>query len=163
MQCFFFSLLGVFLLLFTLTLPGSLLNARFSTMLSKTGGFVWAFCVLSRPKPNEMSGHHSCSVQREAMHNSYQPECATIKYVPRATKALSKLRFPLHCALQDVTHLFNSSSTVPADNSLRRILGWWSIVTFDGGCVVCCGLTLQQPIYSEPTLQFFWTEHLPGQ
>lgn len=74
------------------------------------------------------------SVQREAAHNSNQPEYAAIKCVPRATKAPSKLRLLLHCNLQDVTHLFNRSSTVPADNSLGRTLGWWSIVTFDGEC-----------------------------
>ena len=75
------------------------------------------------------------SVQQEAAHNSNQPECAAIKWVPRATKAPSKLWLLLHCNLQDVTHLFNRSSTAPADNSPGRTLGRWSIVAFDGECV----------------------------
>lgn len=59
-----------FFLCLHIVLPGSLHNAKSSAMLPKTGGFVWAFHVLSRPEPNEMSSRHSCSVQREAAHNS---------------------------------------------------------------------------------------------
>lgn len=142
-------------------LQGTLLNAGSSTMLSKTRGFVWAFLVLSRPEPNEMSDHHSPSVQREASHNSNQPECAAIKYVPRATKASSKLRFLLHCTLQNVTHLFNSSSTVPSDSSTGRTLGWWTIVTFDADCVGT-GIISEAANKQWANFAIFWAQHLSG-
>lgn len=95
---------------------GALLNAGSLTIK----GFVWAFHYLSRAEPNEMSYHHSFSVQWEMAHSSQQPECAAIKFIPRATKAFSELKFLLHCTLQDVTHLFNSSSTVLVDNTWKE-------------------------------------------
>lgn len=52
-----------------------------------------------------------------------------------------------------VSHIYSEAArpclaTIPGKNRI----GWWSIVTFDGKCVL--GLSLQQPIYSEPPLQF---------
>lgn len=52
-----------------------------------------------------------------------------------------------------VSHIYSVAArlclaTIPGKNRI----GWWSIVTFDGKCVL--GLSLQQPIYSEPPLQF---------
>ena len=140
---------------------GSPLNAASSTVLSKTGGFVWAFHVLSWPEPNEMSGHQSSSAQLEAAHNSNQQECAAIKCVPRATKAPSRHRFQLYCILQDVTDLFNSTLTLPADNSPGSAFGWWSIVTFDDKCVGT-GIISKAANIQSASFAIFWTQHLFG-
>lgn len=115
--CFFFFLLAVFLYLFTLcSLRNSTTRQVLRHTVKKAAGFCCAFRVLSRPEPNEMSGHHASPVERQGAHNSNQPECTAIKCIPRVTKAFSKLGLLLHCTLKDVTHLFNSSSAVPADS-----------------------------------------------